>query len=187
MTEQDNWESHDWSPDDHKCRSCGASISDKQPCPFPGGKEICSHDGKPCWIAGAPTTPNDRHRRCGTSSCGRPTIANWNDTMSDNLLPCPFCGAAAVYGEVGDSASLDFGGHYIGCSNNRCGASTNLRFAGGDDPRPLLAEQWNQRTRADASACERALAWCVENDHECLGDHPARLQAALLLLREPQE
>lgn len=32
---------------------------------------------------------------------------------------------------------------------------------------------------------ERALAWCVENDGECLGDHPERLQAALLLLHEP--
>lgn len=72
MTEQDNWESHDWSPADHnKCRRCGAPITDKQPCPFPGTKDMCPHDGAPCWIAGTPEAGlDDRHWRCGTSSCG---------------------------------------------------------------------------------------------------------------------
>src|SRR3546814_14808495 len=40
----------------------------------------------------------------------------------------------------------DQGGHFIQCANEACGASTNLRFACGDDPKPLLAEQWNRRT-----------------------------------------
>jgi hypothetical protein len=28
------WESHDWSPDTHTCRKCGAAISTKEACPF---------------------------------------------------------------------------------------------------------------------------------------------------------
>lgn len=34
-------------------------------------KDICPGDGAPCWIAGTPTTPDDKHWRCGTFSCGR--------------------------------------------------------------------------------------------------------------------
>lgn len=65
------------------------------------------------------------------------------------LLPCPFCGYEAEHGEIADDCMPphpDQGGHFIQCTNNACGASTNLRFACGDDPKPLLVEQWNRRT-----------------------------------------
>ena len=64
------------------------------------------------------------------------------------LLPCPFCGEQAAESEIADDCMPphpDQGGHFVQCTNNACGASTNLRFAGGDDPRPLLREQWNRR------------------------------------------
>ena len=65
------------------------------------------------------------------------------------LMPCPFCGSEAVFGQIDDDCDPphpDQGGHFIQCTNGRCGASTNLRYAAGDDPKPLLAEQWNRRT-----------------------------------------
>lgn len=64
--------------------------------------------------------------------------------MAD-LKPCPFCCSPAKAGVV----PLDCengGGHFVACTNRACGASTNLRFATGDDPAPLQAEQWNRRT-----------------------------------------
>lgn len=63
--------------------------------------------------------------------------------MTDVMAPCPFCGGAAVAGEIDEPDHPDFGGHFIECAE--CGAATGLRFACGDDPRPLLAEQWNRR------------------------------------------
>lgn len=65
------------------------------------------------------------------------------------LLPCPFCGENAEHGNIAEDCTPphpDQGGYFIQCCNNACGASTNLRFAYGDDPKPLLAEQWNRRT-----------------------------------------
>ena len=70
------------------------------------------------------------------------------------LLPCPFCGYEAVEGEIGGDGD-DAGGHFIQCSNGMCGASTNLRFACGDDPKPLLREQWNRRRTAERAAAIR--------------------------------
>lgn len=57
--------------------------------------------------------------------------------MREELKPCPFCGGQPYHDET------DEGGHFIACS--KCGGGTNLRFAHGDDPYPLLAEQWNRR------------------------------------------
>jgi len=61
-----------------------------------------------------------------------------------DLLPCPFCGSRAVFDEVKDEDSVDFGGHFVRCT--RCLASYGLKFANKEDPRPLLAEKWNRRT-----------------------------------------
>jgi sarcosine oxidase delta subunit len=71
------------------------------------------------------------------------------------LLPCPFCGEFAEFGQIADDCMPphpDQGGHFIQCTNNACGASTNLRFAFRDDPRPLLAEQWNRRAATERQA-----------------------------------
>lgn len=61
------------------------------------------------------------------------------------LLPCPFCGGDAEYGEVGGEGD-DAGGQFIQCANARCGASSALIFPCGDEPKPLLRERWNRRT-----------------------------------------
>ena len=63
--------------------------------------------------------------------------------MSAPLLPCPFCGnSTIVHGH-------NRGGHYISCFV--CDASTGLRYAMGDNSRPLLAEQWNRRAEGNAA------------------------------------
>lgn len=64
------------------------------------------------------------------------------------LLPCPFCGDEGVEGHIVDPEDPNDGGHFIQCTNGRCGASTSLRFASGNDPEPLLREQWNRRDPA---------------------------------------
>jgi hypothetical protein len=61
------------------------------------------------------------------------------------LLPCPFCGGDAEYGEVGGQGD-DAGGHFIQCTDARCAASSALIFPCGDEPKPLLRECWNRRT-----------------------------------------
>ncbi len=66
-------------------------------------------------------------------------------TPSDTpLLPCKHCGSTASFHEIEDMDDENFGGHYIACDNTACGMTTNLRFASKEDPRPLLAEQWNR-------------------------------------------
>ena len=65
---------------------------------------------------------------------------------SDRLKPCPFCGGLAemdvVRSEAGDDPNE--GGYFVACI--ACDCRTGLRFACGEDPRPLLVEQWNRRT-----------------------------------------
>lgn len=39
----------------------------------------------------------------------------------------------------------DFGGHFIACTNAACQCCVGLRYASKEDPRPLLAEQWNRK------------------------------------------
>ena len=49
------------------------------------------------------------------------------------LLPCPFCGNTDI--TINNENPKDSsGGYFIACAG--CGASTNLRFACGDDPTP---------------------------------------------------
>jgi Lar family restriction alleviation protein len=64
---------------------------------------------------------------------------------SDRLKPCPFCGGAAEIDQVRSESGDDpnEGGYFIACL--ACDASTGLRFACGEDPRPMLMEQWNRR------------------------------------------
>lgn len=62
------------------------------------------------------------------------------------LLPCPFCGSAKVTAK-NEHTDLS-GGYYIECS--ACLACTGLRYACGEDPRPLLAELWNRRAELEA-------------------------------------
>lgn len=72
-----------------------------------------------------------------------------NPSTTDDLtlLPCPFCGCDAVFDEVDDEDSPDFGGHFVRCT--RCLGSLGLQFANKEDPRPHLAEKWNRRDAVD--------------------------------------
>lgn len=66
-----------------------------------------------------------------------------------DLLPCPFCGADAEFGEVeGGKDDPNTGGRFVQCTNRLCAASSALIFACGDDPKPLLLERWNRRPNA---------------------------------------
>ena len=65
--------------------------------------------------------------------------------MSDELKPCPFCGSPAEFGVVDDPTSQDHGGHFVQCIKPLCHGCMGLRFACGDDPKPILAAAWNTR------------------------------------------
>lgn len=72
-----------------------------------------------------------------------PDLAKSAETES-TLKPCPFCGGAAEIRQFNnDPESPNFAAYYIECQE--CGASTNLRYPCGEDPRPELREQWNTR------------------------------------------
>ena len=74
---------------------------------------------------------------------------------SDRLKRCPFCGEHAEYGIVaGDENAPDVGGHFIGCINDFCGASTVLIFPTGEDPKETLFERWNRRPSAPDQECD---------------------------------
>ena len=66
--------------------------------------------------------------------------------MSEELKPCPMCGGGAAFKEDGE------GGHYIECQNKLCAITTNLRYACGEDPKPLLAEVWNRRAQPEPAS-----------------------------------
>lgn len=76
-------------------------------------------------------------RRCA------PVAARGTD-MDHQLKPCPFCGGVAMFTVERRKNHPDIGGHSAMCGT--CGAGIGYVFATGDDPRPLLAEQWNKRT-----------------------------------------
>ena len=59
-----------------------------------------------------------------------------------NMLPCPMCGCSSI-NVKNEQPTDNSGGYFIECPD--CGISTSLRYACGDDPIPLLAEQWNRR------------------------------------------
>lgn len=63
------------------------------------------------------------------------------NNSSAPLLPCPFCGGEAAVQK--ESPADNSGGYFVDC--NSCRASTNLRYACGDNPVPLLMERWNAR------------------------------------------
>lgn len=82
-----------------------------------------------------------------------------------SLDACKLCGGKAEFGEVTDRDHPDFGGHFIACTNARCQCCVGLRYAGGDDPHPLLAEQWNRRAKLeDHGVIEAMLAYPSVNE-----------------------
>ena len=64
--------------------------------------------------------------------------------MTEQLKPCPFCGNVRNIGMRNEKHNHS-GGYFISCPE--CDASTGLRYAMGDDPRPLLIEAWNRRAQ----------------------------------------
>jgi hypothetical protein len=97
------------------------------------------------------------------------------------MLPCPFCGGDAVFGEINSHGedTEDAGGHFIQCTNAACGASIALIFPCMDDPKPQLLERWNTRAPAagrtersepgDAADKLRHIARIIEQvDNRCM-------------------
>ncbi|EOV2224772.1 Lar family restriction alleviation protein [Pseudomonas aeruginosa] len=60
--------------------------------------------------------------------------------MAEELKPCPCCGGEAAFVELED------GGIVAVCASKGCVASGVVRYACGDEPRPLIAETWNTRS-----------------------------------------
>jgi hypothetical protein len=73
----------------------------------------------------------------------------------DALAACPCCGGDANFMHIEEPTHENCGGHFIECS--MCGLSTGLRFACGDDPKPLLAETWNRRAASPAAGVTQPL------------------------------
>jgi hypothetical protein len=65
-------------------------------------------------------------------------------SINEQLAPCPFCGNTGGIGVANENPD-NSGGYFIACP--KCDASTGLRYACGDDPVPLLVEQWNRRAQ----------------------------------------
>lgn len=72
------------------------------------------------------------------------------------LLPCPFCGNYDGLAVANENPHDLSGGYFIACPS--CDASTGLRFACGEDPTPLLIEQWNRRAALAAQPVAGAVA-----------------------------
>lgn len=70
----------------------------------------------------------------------------------DAMLPCPFCGNSKNIAMVNEKHDHS-GGYFIACPE--CMASTGLRYAMGEDPRPLLVEQWNRRAATQPTKPEQ--------------------------------
>jgi hypothetical protein len=70
-----------------------------------------------------------------------PATAERDD--SDRLKCCPHCASDAEVNQTTD------GGYFVECL--KCGASTSLVYATGDDPLPMLMERWNRRAAVPAS------------------------------------
>ena len=71
-------------------------------------------------------------------------------TDNEDLKPCPCCGSGAYFDMVENDGLIDgrAGGWFVECINPECRLTTQLMFATGDDPRPILREIWNKRHNA---------------------------------------
>lgn len=69
----------------------------------------------------------------------------------NDLLPCPFCGAAARMVRLTELPEDDpnYGGCYVECSNAICAATTNIHFGEAEEP---LREKWNRRIANEQGA-----------------------------------
>ncbi len=99
------------------------------------------------------------------------------------LLPCPFCGNSKGLAVANENPQDLSGGYFIACPS--CDASTGLRFACGEDPIPLLIEQWNRRAALSAQPVAGAVAtdetgWLIEHSGEILPGAEQRAQVSWL-------
>lgn len=99
------------------------------------------------------------------------------------LLPCPFCGNSKGLAVANENPQDLSGGYFIACPS--CDASTGLRFACGEDPIPLLIEQWNRRAALSAQPVAGAGAtdetgWLIEHSGEILPGAEQRAQVSWL-------
>lgn len=90
--------------------------------------------------------------------------------MMIHLLPCPFCGGEALFGEIHEDGSPEDGGHFIQCVDALCAASSALIFNCGDDPHPLLALRWNRRARVALDAALSVFTPVIEERDRLRGE-----------------
>lgn len=108
------------------------------------------------------------------------------------LLPCPFCGNSKGLAVANENPQDLSGGYFIACPS--CDASTGLRFACGEDPIPLLIEQWNRRAALSAQSVAGAVADSLTFDERLtviaslngIELETVRRVAALLTAPQPQ-
>lgn len=137
-------------------------------------------------------TPSSNGLRFGFDISGsKPDIlpATNGDDVTDTrqalaaLLPCPFCGNSKGLAVANENPQDLSGGYFIVCPS--CDASTGLRFACGEDPIPLLIEQWNRRAALSAQPVAGAVAtdetgWLIEHSGEILPGAEQRAQVSWL-------
>ena len=70
--------------------------------------------------------------------------------MTNELKPCPCCGADAKWDICTDEESPYWNGEYIECTG--CGLTTRVVFSIKEDGKPMIAAAWNRRSPTPGAA-----------------------------------
>jgi Lar family restriction alleviation protein len=104
--------------------------------------------------------------------------------VSDDLLPCPFCGEQAEVIECDEPSNE--GGLAVQCMG--CNASSRVHFSCKEDARPHVVSAWNARAREAAhdkmvEALREIETICTESAGDCRKRMGTRVGNALVTAR----